>query len=91
MMSKVKGETGRRAETEEHAKDVDLVFEEGGLKSIALVGAYPVLEERGYRPQDMAGASARAVVAALVAPTTKDLSVLWSLSRWRRSRSRSHF
>jgi hypothetical protein len=60
MMSKVKGETGRRAETEEHAKDVDLVFEEGDLKSIAPVGAYPVLDKRGYRPQNMAGASARA-------------------------------
>ena len=59
MMSKVKGETGRRAETEEHAKDVDLVFEEGDLKSIALVGAYPVLEERGYKHQNMAAASAR--------------------------------
>ena len=30
------------------ARDVDLVFEGGGLKGIALVGAYSVLEERGY-------------------------------------------
>ena len=67
MMSKVKGETGRRAETDEHAKDVDLVFEGGGLKGIALAGAYSVLEERGYRPQNMAGASAGAIIAALVA------------------------
>jgi len=78
-MSKVKGETERRAGTEEHAKDVGLVFEEGVLESIALVGAYPVLEERGYGLQNTAGVSARAV-AALVATTTKVLAVMWSLS-----------
>jgi NTE family protein len=55
------------AVTEEHERDVDLVFEGGGLKGIALVGAYSVLEERGYRPQNIAGASAGAIVAALVA------------------------
>jgi NTE family protein len=53
--------------TEGHARDVDLVFEGGGLKGIGLAGAYSVLEERGFRPQNMAGASAGAVVAALVA------------------------
>ena len=53
--------------TEGHARDVDLVFEGGGLKGIALAGAYSVLEERGYRPQNVAGASAGAIVAALVA------------------------
>jgi NTE family protein len=52
---------------EERTKDVDLVFEGGGLKGIALAGAYSVLEERGYRPQNMAGASAGAIIAALVA------------------------
>ncbi|MDQ3317374.1 MAG: patatin-like phospholipase family protein, partial [Actinomycetota bacterium] len=46
---------------------VDLVFEGGGVKGIALVGAYSVLEERGYEPQNMAGASAGAIVAALIA------------------------
>ena len=55
------------AATEEHTKDVDLVFEGGGLKGIALVGAYSVLEERGYRPQNIAGTSAGAIVAALLA------------------------
>jgi NTE family protein len=55
------------AVTEEHERDVNLVFEGGGLKGIALVGAYSVLEERGYRPQNIAGASAGAIVAALVA------------------------
>jgi predicted acylesterase/phospholipase RssA len=37
------------AAAEGHERDVDLVFEGGGLKGIALVGAYSVLEERGYR------------------------------------------
>ena len=46
---------------------VDLVFEGGGVKGIALVGAYSVLEEQGYEPQNMAGASAGAIVAALIA------------------------
>jgi NTE family protein len=55
------------AAMEEHERDVDLVFEGGGLKGIALVGAYSVLEERGYRPQNIAGTSAGAIVAALLA------------------------
>src|SRR5215207_2701070 len=55
------------AATEGQARDVDLVFEGGGLKGIALVGAYSVLEERGYRPQNIAGTSAGAIVAALLA------------------------
>ena len=46
---------------------MDLVFEGGGVKGIALVGAFSVLEERGYEPQNMAGASAGAIVAALIA------------------------
>jgi NTE family protein len=46
---------------------VDLVFEGGGVKGIALVGAYSVLEERGYQPNNVAGTSAGAIVAALVA------------------------
>jgi NTE family protein len=56
-----------QATTEERTTNVDLVFEGGGVKGIALVGAYSVLEEQGYRPQNMAGASAGAIVAALVA------------------------
>lgn len=48
-------------------KKVDLVFEGGGIKGIALVGAYSVLEEQGYRPQNMAGTSAGAIVAVLLA------------------------
>jgi len=48
-------------------KYVDLVFEGGGVKGIALVGAFSVLERLGYEPQNMAGASAGAIVAALIA------------------------
>ena len=51
---------------EVNAKDVDPVFEGGGVKGIALAGALSVLEERGYLPQNTAGASAGAIVAALL-------------------------
>lgn len=44
---------------------VDLVFEGGGVKGIGLVGALSVLEERGFLPQSVAGASAGALVAVL--------------------------
>ena len=58
-MSKQETGTGENRE-----KYVDLVFEGGGVKGIALVGAFSVLEERGYEPQNMAGASAGAIVLA---------------------------
>src|SRR5918997_6642493 len=48
-------------------KKVDLVFEGGGVKGIGLVGAYAALEDRGWEPQCVAGTSAGAIVAALVA------------------------
>jgi NTE family protein len=48
-------------------KRVDLVFQGGGVKGLGLVGAYSVLEERQYHPQNLAGASAGAIVAALIA------------------------
>lgn len=44
---------------------VDLVFEGGGVKGIGLVGALSVLEDRGFLPQNVAGASAGAMVAVL--------------------------
>lgn len=46
---------------------MDLVFEGGRVKGIALVGAFYVLEEWGYEPQNMAGASSGTILAALVA------------------------
>jgi NTE family protein len=45
----------------------DLVLEGGGVKGIGLVGALAVLEERGWEPDCVAGASAGAITAALLA------------------------
>ncbi len=49
------------------AETVDLVLEGGGVKGIGLVGALSVLEERGMTFARVAGASAGAIVGALVA------------------------
>ncbi|HEX7065086.1 MAG TPA: patatin-like phospholipase family protein [Bacillales bacterium] len=46
---------------------IDGVFSGGGMKAIALVGALQVMEERGYSFRQVAGTSAGALVAALVA------------------------
>jgi NTE family protein len=46
---------------------VDLVFEGGGVKGIGLAGAYSVLEERGFEAKNVAGTSAGAITAALIA------------------------
>ena len=51
---------------EEH-NAVDLVCEGGGVKGIGLAGAYSVLEEHGYQPNNVAGTSAGAITAALIA------------------------
>ena len=48
-------------------RDVDLVFEGGGVKGIGLVGALSTLEEHGYRPHRVAGTSGGAIVASLLA------------------------
>jgi NTE family protein len=48
-------------------KKCDLVCEGGGVKGIGLAGAYAVLEEEGYEPQNVAGTSAGAITAALIA------------------------
>lgn len=45
----------------------DAVFEGGGVKGIGLVGAVSVAEEKGYRWVNLAGTSAGAIVAALLA------------------------
>jgi len=45
----------------------DLVFEGGGVKGIGLVGALSILEEQGYQPQSLAGSSAGAITAVLLA------------------------
>jgi NTE family protein len=48
-------------------KRVDLVFEGGGVKGIGLAGAFSYLDEQGFTPQRVAGTSAGAITAALVA------------------------
>ena len=48
-------------------KRVDLVFEGGGVKGIGLGGAFGELMRRGFQPQCVAGTSAGAITAALVA------------------------
>jgi len=45
----------------------DLVFEGGGVKGIGLAGAYAALRRRGFTPKRVAGTSAGAITAALVA------------------------
>jgi len=49
------------------AGSVDLAFEGGGVKGIGLAGAFAVLDEQGYTPHCVAGTSAGAITAALVA------------------------
>jgi NTE family protein len=48
-------------------KTCDLVCEGGGVKGIGLAGAYAGLEEAGYAPGRVAGTSAGAITAALIA------------------------
>ena len=51
----------------EPTKKVDAVFEGGGVKGIGLVGAVVATEEQGYQFVNVAGTSAGAIVASLVA------------------------
>jgi NTE family protein len=46
---------------------IDGVFSGGGLKDFALVGAYQVLEEKGFRFHRVAGTSAGAILACFIA------------------------
>lgn len=48
-------------------KKIDAVFEGGGVKGIGLVGAVAVTQEKGYQFSNVAGTSAGAIVASLVA------------------------
>ena len=50
-----------------HTQKADAVFEGGGVKGIGLVGALQAFEEHGFRWQNLAGTSAGAITAALVA------------------------
>lgn len=84
-MSNPTGATDKRALTasaddlsNSAGKFVDLVLGGGGVKGIGLVGAISVLEESGYSFKRVAGTSAGAIVASLVAakmpvPVLKEL------------------
>jgi NTE family protein len=48
-------------------KRVDLVLEGGGVKGVALAGALSALEDEGFKHQNVAGASAGAIIASLLA------------------------
>ncbi|MEK4484409.1 patatin-like phospholipase family protein [Psychrobacillus sp. FSL H8-0484] len=57
---------------------IDGVFSGGGMKGIGLVGAYQVLEEKGYRFKRVAGTSAGAILACFIAAgfTSKEIEEL---------------
>ncbi|MBY6946558.1 patatin-like phospholipase family protein [Clostridium botulinum] len=48
-------------------KKFDAVFEGGGVKGVAFVGAIAKLEEEGYSIERCAGTSAGAIISALLA------------------------
>src|ERR671930_1607267 len=56
----------RKTAMNEAVQRVDAVFEGGGVKGIALIGAAAVVEAAGYRFYNLAGTSAGAIVAALL-------------------------
>lgn len=58
---------------------IDGVFSGGGLKGFALVGAYAVLEEKGYQFKRVAGTSAGAILASFIAAgyTAKEIELLF--------------
>ena len=50
-----------------NTQKIDAVFEGGGVKGLGLFGAVAVTEEKGYVFENVAGTSAGAIVAALIA------------------------
>ncbi|WP_371809552.1 patatin-like phospholipase family protein [Halobacillus sp. Marseille-Q1614] len=58
--------------------NVDGVFSGGGVKALAFIGALEVLEENHYKFQRLAGTSAGAIVASLLAAgyKAKDLKII---------------
>ncbi|HYJ67920.1 MAG TPA: patatin-like phospholipase family protein [Nocardioidaceae bacterium] len=65
-------------------RNADLVLEGGGVKGIALAGAYSVIEEQGYTLKRIAGTSAGSIVGALLAAgtTADELKALMSDIRY---------
>jgi NTE family protein len=68
------------------AGKVDAVFEGGGVKGIALVGAAAAVAEAGYAFENLAGTSAGAVVATLLAAgySPAELKVILGQADFRR-------
>jgi NTE family protein len=60
------GEVDQSTMGDDH-RFADLVFEGGGVKGIGLAGAYAALEGRGFAHKGVAGTSAGAIAAALIA------------------------
>ncbi len=69
----------------------DLALEGGGVKGIGLVGAVLVLAEAGYRFRCVAGTSAGAIAATLIAAITKSGGALQDLRRYLGSLDFSRF
>jgi NTE family protein len=57
---------GREPETIDE-RDIDLVLEGGGVKGVGLIGAVKEIEAAGFRIRRVAGTSAGAIAAALIA------------------------
>ena len=47
--------------------NIDCVFSGGGVKAYAFIGAYDILEKQGYKVNRVAGSSAGAIFASLIA------------------------
>jgi NTE family protein len=60
----------------------DLALEGGGVKGIGLVGAVLVLDEAGYSFRGVAGTSAGAIAAALIAALTEAKKPMTGLKRY---------
>jgi NTE family protein len=60
---------------------VDAVFEGGGVKGIGLVGAVSEIEKAGYEFENLAGTSAGAIVAALLAADYRAVEVKRELEK----------
>ncbi|KFL16373.1 hypothetical protein GT94_04495 [Geobacillus stearothermophilus] len=61
--------------------NIDLVFSGGGVKGFALLGAYEAIEEKGLRWKRLAGTSAGALLAALLAAgyTAREIATEFSI------------
>lgn len=67
-MRELEGQRGPRASPARGAEsNIDAVFEGGGVKAIGLLGAAEAVAAAGYRFVNLAGTSAGAIVAALLA------------------------